>query len=129
MADRLSAFINKDRMEREDVAQLIADDNITIKVYRKPSLGENDGFRETNVNSEPRHFKSIVGRIDRRDRVYNPATNDQSDKVTQTIYVATVYFRGLQKDDILDDGQQKYTVKYINNATSSFTEAEVEVLV
>jgi len=125
---RLAGYINKDVMEREDVAMMMSDDSQEIKLFRYTDLDDEDGFRQTSPERKPRYVRSIKGRIDRRDRIYQPQNGEVS-KTTDAIYMATVYWKDLRVDDILMVPGQEFRVKFINKIGQSFTEAELEVQV
>lgn len=128
MSNRIAAYINKDTMEREDVAMLMSDDSQDIKLFRFTDLGGNDGFRKQSPERKLRYIRTIPGRIDKQTRIYAPVEGTDG-KVTQSINVATVYYKDLRVDDVLMVPGQSYTVKFINKVGQSFTEAEVEVVV
>ena len=123
---RLAAYINKDVMEREDVDMLMSDDSQNINIYRYPDAADGDGFRQTTPKRALALFKVVRGRIDRRDRIYQAQAGEVS-KSVDALYIATIYFKDLRTDDILEMNNQKYTVKFVNKIGQSFTEAEVEV--
>ena len=123
---RLNAYINKDVMEREDVATMMADDSTDIKLLRYTDLSDNDGFREQSPKRKLRFLCTIKGRIDRRDRIYQRA-DSEAGSVVDALYIATVYYKDLRKDDVLQVGAQQYRVEAVNKVGQSFTEAEVVV--
>ena len=123
---RLNAYINKDVMEREDVAMMMADDSTDIKLLRYTDLSDNDGFREQSPKRKLRFLRTIKGRIDRRDRIYQRA-DSEAGSVVDALYIATVYYKDLRKDDVLQVGAQQYRVEAVNKVGQSFTEAEVVV--
>lgn len=125
MTNRLAAYINKDTMEREDVAFLMDDDSVAIHLYRYTDLSDHDGFRKQSPERELRLIKVIRGRIDRRDRIYQP--NQATDgKPTDALYIATVYYKDIQIDDELwAQGLPKFRVESINKVGQSFTEVEI----
>lgn len=123
---RLNAYINKDVMEREDVAMMMSDDSTDIKLLRWTELDENDGFRESTIKRKLRFLRTIKGRIDRRDRIYQRQDSEAGSAV-DALYIATVYYKDLRKGDVLQVGSQQYTIEAVNKVGQSFTEAEVIV--
>ena len=124
--NRIAAYINKDTMEREDVAFLMADDSEDIKIYRYTQLSDNDGFRKQTPERTLRYIKVVKGRVDKRDRSSNPQYPTDG-QVTAVLYIATLYYKDLQVDDVLVTNTLSYVVTAINKIGMSFTEAEVEV--
>lgn len=123
---KLDAWDNTDDMEREDVASIIDDRNSTIKQYRNTVLGDSDGFEEQTPRQSVRFLRNLKGRIDRRDRVYNPNRTDVSRSV-EHLFIATVYGRDVIIDDVLELDNQRYVVTWVNPIAQSFTEAECRV--
>ena len=123
---RTAAWINKDIMEREDVSSIIDDDAQDLKLYRFTELSSNDGFREQSPKQDYRYIRTVRGRIDRRDKVYQSQTGDVS-KSVDTLYIATLHTKNIKIDDELFDGQLRYRVTVINKVGAGFTEAEVEI--
>ena len=123
---RLNAYINKDVMEREDVAMMMSDDSTDIKLLRYSDLSINDGFRAQSPKRKLRFQRTIKGRIDRRDRIYQRQSSEAGSPV-DALYIATVYYKDLRKDDVLQVGAQQYVVEAVNKVGQSFTEAEVIV--
>lgn len=125
MSNRIAAYIDKDVMEREDVAMLMSDDSRDIKLYRYTELSDNDGFRKQSPERKLRYVRHIKGRLDRRDRIYN-AQKAEDGSVTDALYIITVYYKDVRVDDVVIVDNVKFTVKSINKVGQSFTEAEVE---
>lgn len=123
---RLDGYLNRDTMEREDVASLMEDESENIKIYRFTELTTDDGFRQTNPVRDLRLFKIVKGRIDRADAVIHPKLGEVSRSVIYT-FTATLYYKGLKIDDILEARGERYTVTAVSKIGKSFTEAEVEV--
>lgn len=123
---RLDGYLNKDTMEREDASALIEDDSQDIKIFRYSNLDESDGFRKQNPVRDLRLWKIIKGRIDRSASAIQPRDGDVVRSVVYT-YVATLYYKGLQIDDVLEMNSRRYTVTSVSKVGNSFTEAEVEV--
>ncbi len=123
---RLGAWIQKDDMERQDIGMIIDDDAVDIEQWRMQEQGESDGFRETNVKRRMVRIDRIRGRIDRRDAIYRTNKTD-SGKVTDQLFIATVYKRDVRVDDVLRLDRNEYRVKFINKTTQSFTECELEI--
>lgn len=122
---RLAAYINKDMMEREDVAALMSDDSMDIQLYRYSELTDEDGFRKQKPNRELRLVRVIKGRIDRRDRIYNVQTPNDG-HVTDALYIATVYYKDIKVDDeLVAPGYPAFRVEAINKIGQSFTEVEI----
>lgn len=124
---RLNSFLDTDIMEREDVSMILEDYSQDLRILRVPALSDDDGFRAQTPSREPVLLKIVKGRIDRRDRVYESKTGEVSKSVT-TLYIATMYYKGLMIGDLIDDGTLQYQVKFVNKIGQSFTEAEIEIL-
>ncbi len=124
---RLNAYINTDRMEREDVDVIMQDGCRDIYIYRYTDLSDDDGFRKQVPTRDLRLIKVVRGRIDRRDAIYKPTKTDSSTIVT-TMYLATIYTKSLKTDDVLEYNGQRFTVRVVSKIGQGYTEAEVEIL-
>lgn len=126
MTSRLGAWINKDDMERRDIGMIVDDDAVDIEQWRYQEQGESDGFRESNVERKLIRIDRIKGRIDRRDAIYR-TINGESSKVTDQVFIATVYKRDVRVGDVLKYFNEQYKVRFINKTTQSFTECELDI--
>lgn len=124
---RLNSWIDKDLMERTDIGLMIDDDAVDIEQWRMADLDpDTDGFRESNIKRKLTRIDRIKGRIDRRDAIYR-TQDGVAGKVTDQLFIATVYKRDVQVGDVLKLNQNEYTVRFINRTTQSFTEAELDI--
>ena len=122
---RLEAWDNVDEMERTDIALMIKDREAIIKQYRDPDLTTMDGFEENSLR-KPTFLRNLKGRMDRKDRVFQPQRGEVSRSVDH-LFIATVYGRDVQIDDLLEVDGQRYRVTAANIIGQSFTEAECVV--
>lgn len=120
------AWINTDQMEREDVAQLMMDEMVDIKLLRWAELGDDDGFRKQNTERRLNLVRVIKGRIDRRTQIFRGQDGEVSKSVDH-LFIATVYFKDLRTNDVLEVNHQQYKVKFVNKVGQGFSEAEIEV--
>lgn len=125
---RLRSWIDTDDMEREDVAMLMTDEMVDIKLLRQNKLDDNDGFRKQGTGQYLELKRIIKGRIDRRNAIYRPKEGDAG-IITDQLFIATVYYKNLLANDVLELDNRQYRVKFINKVGQGFTEAELEVLV
>lgn len=121
---RLAAYIDKDDMERRDVAELIADDAVDLKQYRYIGDEEDNIFRKGN--RALRYVRTVKGRIDRRQNV----KINQAGEVTKSIdhtFVLTIYGRDVKVNDVFRYDGIDYIATYTFKVGSSFSEVEAEV--
>lgn len=123
---RLASWVDKDLMEREDVHSIIRDDMVDIEQWRLTELSEQDGFREQTPKRKMVLIDRIKGRIDRRDAIYR-TQNGESAKVSDQLFIATVYKRDIRPEDVLKLNGIEYKVRFINKTTQSFTEVELDI--
>lgn len=123
---RLAAYIDKDDMERKDVAALIADDAVDIKQYRY--TGDDDGniFRKGDPARSLKYLRTVKGRIDRRQNV-KVNQNGEVTKSIDHVFVLTVYGRDVKVGDVFEHDDIQYIAKLTFKVGSSFSEVEAEV--
>jgi len=123
---RIASWIDKDDMERKDVAALMQDDMVDIKLLRFNKFDSDDGFRKQQARRELELVKVIKGRVDRRTQIYR-AQDSQNSKSVDHLFIATVYYRDVRVGDRMELPGVLYTVKFINQVAQSFSEVELEV--
>ncbi len=124
---RLVPWTNPDAVEQQDVATLISDAIIDFELYRyTDGISNANPFRKTQPERTLQRLRTVRGRLDRRDRIYQGQKGEVSSSVDH-LFIATVYYRNFKIGDVLKYQNISYQVKFVNKVGQSFSEVELEI--
>jgi hypothetical protein len=124
--NRLAAHIDKDDMERRDLAALIADDAVEIKQYRYSGVDNENIFEQSDPKRSLKLLRTVKGRIDRRNQIYLTRSGEMT-KTVDHVFIITIYGRDVKEEDVFEHDNVMYTARFANKVGQSFTEIEAEV--